>query len=48
MIDEKPVQKPVLAKLTASMTREQKLDSLTVALENSGFKVLPGRRQTQA
>ena len=47
MTDAKPVQIPVLTKLTASMTREQKLDSLTAALEKSGFKILPGHRPTQ-
>jgi|SaaInlStandDraft_6_1057023.scaffolds.fasta_scaffold55399_2 hypothetical protein len=36
--------KPVFTKLTASMTKDQKLRNLTAALEKSGFKVLPGRR----
>jgi hypothetical protein len=44
MIDRKPGQTPVFAKLTPEMTRNQKLGNLTAALKKSGFKVLPGRR----
>jgi hypothetical protein len=48
MTEAKPTPKPVLTKLTASMTKDQKLRNLTAALEKSGFKVLPGKRRTQS
>ena len=41
----KPITKPVLAKLTPNMTREQKVKNLILALENSGFTVHPSEKQ---
>jgi hypothetical protein len=35
----KPLKKPVFTKLTASMTREQKIENLLIALKKSGIKV---------
>ena len=41
----KPITKPVLAKLTPNMTREQKVKNLISALENSGFTAHPSEKQ---
>jgi len=35
----KTLKKPVFTKLTASMTREQKIENVLVALKKSGIKV---------
>ena len=42
---DKLITKPVLAKLTPNMTREQKVKNLISALENSGFTVHPSKKQ---
>ena len=41
----KPITKPVLAKLTPNMTREQKVKNLISVLEKSGFTVHPDEKR---